>query len=352
MIVLGAAGLAAVLMFGCETADSPFASQGGSDGDSDGDSDSDGDGDGDGDADGDSDGDTSTGPIEPDCSDCPGVGTDAEAMRCAIDLCDDAVLLEQGYSSPTGSPIDGTFAAVNQFGDVSNDLAPLYNGSYALMASGPATGTEHSEDVGGSSMDDPFATDGYQIYNAMEWRLRLRAPDGAHGFEVYYVFFSEEYDEWVSTSFNDKFYIFIEAASTNGGERTVINFTECRDPTAYSDFICDSSMDFCDEGQAYCYIAINTSLSECCWYDGCPDGTWTTNISGTGYSCAADQMSDSSTTGSSTGWLKTQWVIEPGEEFEIIFHIHDTSDGILDSEVILDQFLFLGSVDPGTVPVE
>jgi hypothetical protein len=45
--------------------------------------------------------------------------------------------------------------------------------------------------------------------------------------------------------------------------------------------------------------------------------------------------------GSSTGWLSTSWAIKPNETFELVFHIHDTSDGIYDSEVILDNFQWL-----------
>jgi hypothetical protein len=57
------------------------------------------------------------------------------------------------------------------------------------------------------------------------------------------------------------------------------------------------------------------------------------------------------TYGSSTGWLYTEWPIEPNEEFTITFHIHDTADAILDSEVILDRFIFVKDPDPGTGPV-
>jgi hypothetical protein len=165
------------------------------------------------------------------------------------------------------------------------------------------------------------------------------------------VFFSEEYDEYVGSAYNDKFYIFIEAQSTNGGNRTVTNFTECRNPANYKDFVCDgATMDYCDDGQAYCYVAINTALSECCWYKQCPQGKWTTNIAGTGYVCAANSSNDGMTRGSSTGWLKTEWSVEPDEEFDVIFHVHDTSDHIYDSEVILDKFQFMAEVTPGTHP--
>ena len=166
------------------------------------------------------------------------------------------------------------------------------------------------------------------------------------------MFLSEEYDDFIDTDFNDKFYIFIEAQSTRRGKRTVINYTSCRNPNVYSDFVCDSAeMDWCNDGEKYCYIAINTAMSECCWYDGCPDGKWTTDISGTGFSCANKKNNDDDGRGSSTGWLVTEWKIEPGEEFDIIFHIHDTADHVYDSEVILDKFLFLQNATPGTIVV-
>jgi hypothetical protein len=295
--------------------------------------------------------DTDTGPIEQDCSVCDPVGTTLEHMACAIDICDPEILIDQDYTSPTSADTTGTYEAVAHFGDTTNDLEPKLNDAYALMASGPATGTSHTTWVGYTSGTDPFASDGYSIYDAMEWTLTLEAPEGAAGFAIHYVFFSEEYDDYVGTSYNDKFYIILNAPITTGGVDEVINFTECRDQSSsgYYDFIdtevcADHPFGHC------CYIAINTALSECCWYDGCPDGLWTTDISGTGFSCAADMWSDGANTGSSTGWLVTEWPIEEGETFDITFHIHDTSDGVLDSEVILDQFEFMGEVVQGTHP--
>jgi hypothetical protein len=353
-----AALVAALSVAGCEGATEPDF--GDDDGASDGDADGDADADADSDSDGDTDIPTETGPIEPDCSGCSGIGNTLPNMLCAIDMCDPNTFISQDYTSPTGSTLAGTAEGVAHFGNPSNDLAPLLNGSYALMASGPANGTSHSQDMGGGALSDPFSSDGYQIHNAFEWKLNLRAPAGAHGFQVHYVFFSEEYDEWVASSYNDKFYIFLEAGSTNGGQKTVINYTDCRDPGTYFDFNdanCDTQSGYC------CYVAINTSLSECCWYPKnssyapnpgdppCPQGTWTTDISGTGYSCAANVSGDSASTGSSTGWLKTEWPISPNEEFTLTFHIHDTSDGVWDSEVILDKVLFVGTVEQGTTPV-
>jgi hypothetical protein len=294
---------------------------------------------------------TGTGPEQSDCAACPAAGTTVENMACAIDLCLPGVVLGNEFASPTNAKTQGAYAAVERFGKPENDLAPRVNGSYALMASGPAAGLSHSVAMGGKGQVDPFGKTPQgqpdtqtQTYDVMEWRLHMRAPAGAKGFRITYVFFSEEYDEFVGTVYNDKFYIFLEAPSTDNGQRKVINYTKCRTPDEYKDFE--------DGDGAWCYVAINTALSECCWYNGCPDGKGSTSIVGTGYICAKDQLSDTSANGSSTGWLKTEWPIVAGEEFDLIFHIHDTSDQIYDSEVILDGFTFLGKVEPGTVPVE
>jgi hypothetical protein len=300
-----------------------------------------------------------TGPIPTDCSGCVSTGAGLENMLCAFDICDPDTVLDQGYSSPTSAATTNTYGAVTRFGDMANGLAPKLNDSYALVASGPALGTEHSEAMGGGSMLDPYANDEYaasETYDNMEWAITLQAPPEAHGFGFKYVFFSEEYDEFIGTQFNDKFYVFIEAGSTNGGVKSIINFTDCRDPDQYYDFQCGPGQTGCAEGARYCYIAINSAFSDCCWYNGCPGGTSAqvgTKIDGTGFECSTDSGFDSSSTGSSTGWLQTSWPILPEETFTITFHIHDTSDGIYDSEVILDSFQFLyDSTVPETTPVE
>jgi hypothetical protein len=336
------------------------------------------------DADGDSDGDSDTGQdgdaglIEPDCSACTGVGTAIENMSCAIGLCDPAVLLDQTYSSPTiakQAKLDKSRAAVAHFGAASNDLDSRYpkvKPSYVVMSSGyavpanPPGDYDHNQVLNsGTLMDtyapgikDPFAPYEYKSYDVVEWKLHLKAPAEAHGFQINYVFFSEEYDEYVGQAFNDKFYMILEAPSTNGGDPTIINFTQCRPNITQPDFVCPADSPACDEGDELCYLAINSGLSECCWFDGCTTADQNTDITGTGFECgtaAEDFVGNYSygfTFGSSTGWLKTAWPIEPGEEFTLTFHVHDTADGILDSEVLIDKLLFVGTSDAGTVPVE
>lgn len=287
-------------------------------------------------------------PILPDCGQCSASGNGLAAMRCAADLCDDAVFQGQSYESITQASTQGTYAAMPRFGSASNDLAPQLGGSYAVIASGPVQG-QHSTAMGGTPATDPFAADSTTpIYDAMEWTIHLKAPADANGFSVRYVYFSEEYDDYIGTTYNDKLYMILRAGSTNSGDRTVINFTDCRAPDVYYDFVCGQGMQHCNPGQRYCYVAINAAESECCWHNGCPNGYATTDISGTGFSCALTPSLDGSSTGSSTGWLETQWPIEPNEEFDLTLHIHDSGDGIFDSAAIIDRIVFLQNPRPGT----
>jgi hypothetical protein len=324
------------------------------------------------DTDGDTDGDTDLfddgGVFEMDCSDCPAVGGTLNNLLCAIDLCAPDVVAENEYTSLVpleGCTYEDTYEAVERFGSASNDLAPQKNGSYALMASGLAEGTAHSGycTVQTGGLEDPWSDEPFLTYDQFEWRLSLIAPEAAGGFRFKYMFLSEEYDDYISGPPNDKFYVLLEASST-GGDAKVINFTTCRDPEAYWDFVCGPGDPGCEEGEKYCYIAINSAFSECCWYPygseyapnpgdpPCPDGTWTTDLGGTGFVCATSAVDDGDDHGSSTGWLQTSWPILGGETFLLTFHIHDTADGILDSEVILDAFEFVDHVDQGTIPIE
>jgi len=283
------------------------------------------------------------------CACTPTTGATLTAMACAAEIaCAAGALQDQDVASPSGDDLTGAWTAVSHFGAATNDLLPKAGPSYALLATGPAMGSSHSTDLPGyGSWTDPYSSsdDGHDV---AEWTVTLTAPANAKGFSVDYVFFSEEYDDYVGTPYNDKFYILMQAPQTTSGQKRVINFTDCRDPSGYHDLsgaACPLPSGTC------CYIAINTALSECCWVDGCPDGTWTTDIAGTGYSCAASSMFDSDGSGSSTGWLTTSWPIQPSETFTLTFHVHDTSDGIYDSEVLLDNFRWHSTTTaPGTEP--
>jgi len=259
-------------------------------------------------------------------ADCPGgcTGHTLEAYLCALEMCWEATPQEAEFLSPSGDNIDTAWEAVSHFGSADNDLAPLAGDSYGLLATGPATGIAHTTDLpGGGAAPDPFSSDGNNTYDNVEFKVTMVAPPGALGFAVDYIFMSVEYEEYIGSNFNDKFYMILNAPETTGGVAQVINAAACSNPDSYWDLIDDA-------GEKKCYIAINTAYSEPC-------NAVQTDISGTGFECgAADNYH-----GSSTGWLTTLWPVSAQEEFVLTFHIHDTSDGIYDSEVVLDNFRWL-----------
>ena len=188
------------------------------------------------------------------------------------------------------------------------------------MGSGFEPSTSHQDYLPGNfGGSDPYSNDGFTINDAVEMKVTLTVPPGVTGFSVDYIFMSAEYEEWIGSDFNDRFYIILTAPQTTNGQDKVINFTQCSNPNSY--------WDFQDANGKWCYIAINTAFSE-----KCPNAP--TNISGTGHECSSD--------GSSTGWLTTKASVNEGETFTLRFHIHDTSDSAYDSTVLIDNFQWEG----------
>ncbi|MBT9554828.1 MAG: choice-of-anchor L domain-containing protein, partial [Myxococcales bacterium] len=255
------------------------------------------------------------GTIEPNCGASLCKGNTVEAMLCAMEICYPGFVGPANVNGPYGDDVSGAYGAVSHFGSPNNDLAPFKGTSYAVLTSGTfvdagttasATTTFHYQS-GGIPTSDMYSEIGSEMNDIVEFKVTLTAPPGVTGFALDYIFMSAEYEEWIGSDFNDKFYIVMNGPTTTGGAPKVINFTTCSNPGSY--------FDYQDGGQKYCYIAINTAFSESCVNPA-------TDISGTGYECS---------NGSSTGWLTTQWPVGPGETFTLLFHIHDTSDESWDS---------------------
>ncbi|MDP6943660.1 MAG: MopE-related protein, partial [Myxococcota bacterium] len=268
-------------------------------------------------------------PLVPNCTgNCLGATT--EAALCAMDICYPGYQGAASIYSPTGHDTTGAYNAIAHYGNPNNDLHAFAGDSYFIMASGMVDTGAHQDWLNGwGSSPDPFANDGWDMQDAVELSVQLTAPPGVTGFSIDYIFMSAEYEEWIGTSFNDKFYIILNAPLTTNGQDQVINYTACSNPSVY--------FDFQDNNGKWCYIAINTAYSEPC-------SDWTTDLSGTGFEC---------TEGSSTGWLRTTHPIVAGESFTLTLHIHDTSDQAYDSAALFDNFQWLlGEVIHETVPID
>jgi len=148
-----------------------------------------------------------------------------------------------------------------------------------------------------------------QVYDLHQIKFTLKAPVNAKSFSFDFNFFSAEYPEYVNQNFNDSFYAIIEAGSTNQNTTTNITF--------------DSNNNTIEVDNNYFQNPFHPIPN-----------------TGTGFDYHG-----------STGWLRTSWPIRGGEEFTLTFSIHDEGDGIYDSLVVLDNFIFhdfdaVGTTDP------
>ena len=101
------------------------------------------------------------------------------------------------------------------------------------MASGMVDAGAHQDWLGGfGSAPAPFANDGWDMQGAVELSVELTAPPGFTGFNIGYIFTSSGYEEWIGTSFNDKFCIIVNAPLTINGTDQVVNDTACSNPSA------------------------------------------------------------------------------------------------------------------------
>ncbi len=147
-------------------------------------------------------------------------------------------------------------------------------------------------------------------------RLTLQAPVNAVGFSFDFIFASAEYDEWINKNFNDTFYAIMEYENLNGGATTNISFDSNGNEIEVDTNFFENAQHPCDE-------------------------------TGSGWSPAVGQKSGS------TGWLRTSWDVNPGDQFNIIFSIHDEGDCVYDSIVFIDNWIWhTEPVEPGTEEIE
>jgi hypothetical protein len=245
-----------------------------------------------------------------------------------LDMCDPAFLI--GTSTNSYAPNAAQGRAVRQdYGNPGNALSPRYGCSFTLLGTGPIEPSiancgqrQPGTDLYGGGLigmcsttepdPSPEGSDGALICDTQQIVLQLQAPTNAVGFSFDFIYLSAEYPEWVGEGFNDTFYAILERPSS--GERVNISFD--------------------DYGAE---IEVDNAFFE---------DPPVTDVGGTGYT----DMAAGQRCGSSTGWLRTAWEIEPGEVFHLTFSIHDEGDGIYDSLVILDNFQWsIEPVEPGTV---
>jgi hypothetical protein len=148
-----------------------------------------------------------------------------------------------------------------------------------------------------------------RVYDLHQVVLELTVPPKAKSLSFDFNFFSAEYPDYIGADFNDTFYAVLEAPSTNNGEPTNISF--------------DSDGNSIEVDNNYFQNPFHPIPNF-----------------GTGFDLHG-----------STGWLRTSWPVDPGENITLTFSVHDEGDGIYDSLVILDNVQWhdyeaVGTTDP------
>ncbi len=185
-----------------------------------------------------------------------------------------------------------------------------------------------------------------QIFDDIGLEVTLRAPKDATGYRYRYRFYSFEFPEWVCTQFTDQFVTLADPAPAGA----MIGNLSFQDSLPLSVNVPIDACTSCSPWATNCAMAAQIDVSIDCPpapNPCCPGGN--DALEGTGF----DLWSTTSGAGA-TAWLETRAPIVGGEEVTLQFVIWDTSDGTLDSTVVIDDFAWItgGEVEVETVAVD
>jgi len=243
---------------------------------------------------------------------CPG------GMRCAQGRC--SRVLGARFNSdadPQARAIVASFAQSGPFSaKVGQSMVVLSTGKavYNPQVTCPQTGTGFSN----SATDpDPKAEDP-EANDYVELALDIVVPANAQSFDFNFHFFSTEYPEWITSKFNDTFWVQLHSKKFNGNISFDKNGTPIRIKNAF--------FDICDPDPTEPLTATMCSRPA-------------SMLIGTGYAndCTGKGPT-SKANGGSTGWLHTSAPVTPGETIKLVFSIFDKGDHKWDSAVLIDNF--------------
>ena len=305
----------------------------------------------------------------------------------AMDICQTATMTDKKWGvisatftlpDNTGSPNASQRAVRTTFGST-----PVKGGaSYAVLSTGAAAATNQQNpnyvapqsgaDLSASSgmpadwlaanggvLPKPSAcptpNGGTTAHDPIMLTLKIRAPTNAKSFSLSTNFFSAEFPEWVCSKYNDFFVVLLDSAwagtPANPTDKNLAIYTSPANQKypvgvnlAYGDTglfkQCKNGPTGCASGSVAGNITTCANTNELAG-----TGFDVANPSGLPGYCGASNLS-----GGGTGWLVTSGNVKGGEVITLRIAIWDTSDGILDSTALIDNFQW--SVDasqPGTV---
>jgi hypothetical protein len=221
--------------------------------------------------------DSAGGPVAP-ASVCPQVRTGYPSIAPVWPAADFPAA--QVLSVSIGASDPGRFATATGLGR----WCPWIGSEMFLMCTGEAV-----DIAGGLSPAPPGAT-------PTSLTLAMTAPPDAWGFQIRLAFFSREYPEWVGSSYNDSFGLWVTSLGYVGQAL----FDPAGNP-----------------------IGVNSTL----FTETVPE-----RLQGTGFDLDG-----------ATPWLAATLAVQPGETFTLEFRIDEPGDGVWPSCALLDGFEWLAA---------
>ena len=275
----------------------------------------------------------------------------------------------------TGIPSSQARAIRSMFGDL---ITPIHGGRVAVLSTG------HAASVGQTNPDyamfqsgvdlgltSPFPPDWYQAnggklpnapgcpspsgnvaFDPIMLTLRIRVPTNARSFSFASWFFSAEFPEYVCTQFNDFFVVLVDTPPPqwpNPADKNLAVYRVTNPPKLFpigvnlaADPDAQNLFSVCKAGPTGCNGSPKPGNAPCL--------SGPTYLQGTGFDDTSQPGCGSSNLlGGGTGWLTTVGNVAPGATMEIRIALWDTSDGVWDSLVVLDNWVWnVYPASPGT----
>ncbi len=243
-------------------------------------------------------------------------------------------------SPKKGSTFAGISTGVFEKGNLSNGAEFLAEGSVPadyLSANGGSLVT-----FKGCASAATDASGKPKINDSLNLHLQLKAPVNATGFSFEFRFYSHEYPGYICSAYNDFFIALLNSKAAGlPADKNIVKDKNGNPVSINNAFFTTCAPVKCNWFTSIFGACAKPYTKGCedkkCMteYGACPDGTAGLDGFGEG--------------GGATAWLKTQAPVVGGETFTLDFYIWDTSDSILDSAAIIDNFTWITTT--GTVKV-
>jgi hypothetical protein len=254
-------------------------------------------------------------------------------------------VLSTGRAAATGqtSPSFAAFQPGQAMGTNSGFPSDWYMANQMTLPNAPGCPAEDAS----AGANDPIMLE-----------LTIRVPTNAASFTMSVNFLSSEYPEYVCSPYNDFFVVLLDSSyagsPANPSDKNLATYTSPSMQTypvgvnlAYGNTglfqQCKNGPTGCTQGSTAGSITTCKSTSELAGTG--MDGTNPSGVGGDSGYCSTNNE-----VGGGTGWLVTSGNVVGGEIMKLRIAIWDTTDEMLDSVAIIDNFQWqLGTSTPGTV---